>query len=181
MDFKTILVIPTVLIYQTLSGCLTMKTRFGRYGHQRRAISPIIATVLIIAVTLIAAVAIGGFVFGIFGTASQSAQIAVTGTSINAAGFGTGTSGTITCVTTAPATPYITLANTGTASAQVTGVTITWAGDNNQFALTAATTCQIGGAGSASATTYAQFVATPKVSQAPVVGSTYSGSATLSN
>ncbi len=154
-----------------------MKTSYGT----RRAISPIIATVLIIAVTLIAAVAIGGFVFGIFGTASQSAQVAVTGSSITAAGFGTGTSGTITCVTTAPATPYITLANTGTASTQVTAVTITWAGASNQFALTAATTCLIGGAGSGSATTYAQFVATPKVTSAPVIGSTYSGSATLSN
>ena len=157
-----------------------MKIRNGRYG-QRRAISPIIATVLIIAVTLIAAVAIGGFVFGIFGTASQSAQVSVTGTSIAAANFGTGTAGTITCVTTAPAVPYITLANTGTASAQVTGVTITWAGANNAYALTAATTCTVGAAGAASATTYAQFIATPKVTIAPVQGQAYSGTATLSN
>jgi flagellin-like protein len=151
------------------------------HDETRKAISPIIATVLIIAVTLIAAVAIGGFVFGIFGTASQSAQISVTGTSIAAVSFGTGTAGTITCVTTAPATPYITLANTGTASAQLTGVVITWAGSNNQYSLTAATTCTVGAAGAASGTTYAEFVATPKVTSLPVVGQAYSGSATLSN
>ena len=178
MDFKTILVIPTVLIYQTGSEVLTMKIRNGKYG-QRKAISPIIATVLIIAVTLIAAVAIGGFVFGIFGTSSQAAQISVTGTTITAAGFGTGSAGTITCVTSAPASPYLTLTNSGSAGAQVTGVVITWAGVNNNFAMTA--TCTVGAAGSASAVTYAEFVATPKVSVLAVAGQTYSGTVTLSN
>jgi len=157
-----------------------MKIRNGKYA-QRKAISPIIATVLIIAVTLIAAVAIGGFVFGIFGSASSAAQISVTGTSLTAAGFAAGTAGDITCVTTAPAVPYITLTNTGTASATVTGVTITWAGANNAFALHAATTCSVGAAGSASATTFAQFTTTPKVTVLPVAGQTYSGIVTLSN
>src|SRR5579872_621541 len=147
----------------------------------RKAISPIIATVLIIAVTLIAAVAIGGFVFGIFGTSSQSAAISVTGTTLTAAGFGTGTSGTVTCVTSAPAVPYLTLTNGGTASAAVTGVTIAWAGSNNNFALTAATACAVGAAGSASATTYAEFVASPQVSVMPVSGQSYSGTVTLNN
>jgi len=157
-----------------------MKIRNGKYA-QRKAISPIIATVLIIAVTLIAAVAIGGFVFGIFGTASQSAQIAVTGTTLTGAGFGTGTGGTVTCVTSAPAAPYLTMSNTGTASASVTAVTITWANGNNVFHLTAATTCAVGAAGSGSATTYAEFVATPLVSSAAVAGSSYSGTVTMSN
>ncbi len=157
-----------------------MKIRNGKYG-QRRAISPIIATVLIIAVTLIAAVAIGGFVFGVFGTSAQSAQISVTGTTMAAASFQpAGTAGTITCVSTAPIAPYITLTNSGTAAAAVTGISITWAGANNNFALTAATTCSVGAAGSASATTYAQFVA-PKVSVLSVTGQTYSGTITLNN
>jgi len=120
-------------------------------------------------------------VFGIFGTASQSAQISVTGTSISALGFGTGTAGTITCVTTAPAVPYITLTNTGAASAQLTGVVITWTGSNNQHSLMAATTCKGGAAGSTSATTYAEFDGGPQVTSAPVIGQSYSGSATLSN
>ena len=119
--------------------------RMDHRSYSRRAISPIIATVLIIAVTLIAAVAIGGFVFGIFGTSSQAATISVTGTTLTAAGFGTGTSGTITCVTSAPAVPYITLTNGGSAGSQVTGVTIVWAGQNNNFAMTAS--CTVGAAG----------------------------------
>src|SRR5438445_12327292 len=49
--------------------------------------SDIIATVLIIAVTLIASVAIGGFVFGIFAQGQNSAQIAVTGTALLAINF----------------------------------------------------------------------------------------------
>ena len=180
MDFKTILVIPTVLIYQTGSEEPTMKIRNGKYG-QRKAISPIIATVLIIAVTLIAAVAIGGFVFGIFGTSSQAAQISVTGTTLTAAGFGTGSAGDITCVTTAPAAPYLTLTNSGSASAAVTGITIVWAGANNNYALHAATTCSVGAAGSTSAVTFAEFTTTPKTSVATVAGQTYSGTVTLSN
>ncbi len=60
-----------------------MKIRNGKY--ERKAISPIIATVLIIAVTLIAAVAIGGFVFGIFGSASNTAQVEVTAVTLGVA------------------------------------------------------------------------------------------------
>src|SRR5260370_2592816 len=62
--------------------------------RKRRAISPIIATVLIIAVTLIASVAIGGFVFGIFAQGQNSAQVAVTGTALIAALFPTGSTST---------------------------------------------------------------------------------------
>ena len=180
MDFKTILGIPTLLIREISPDRVAMKILSGKFG-QRRAISPIIATVLIIAVTLIAAVAIGGFVFGIFGTSSQAAQISVTGTTLDVAGFGTGTAGTVTCVTTGPTAPYLTLTNTGTASSSITSVTISWANANNAYQLTAATTCAIGAAGSTSAITYAEFVATPKVSTAPIGGQSYSGTVTLSN
>ena len=147
----------------------------------RRAISPIIATVLIIAVTLIASVAVGGFVFGIFGQAQNSAQIAVTGTALTAVGFGTGTSGSVTCVTTNPTTPYITLTNTGTGSAALATITITWAGTNNAFALAGGTTCSVGAAGTISATTYAQFVGSPQVSVATTGGQAYTGTVTLTN
>src|SRR5437660_7735113 len=51
-----------------------MNPRYGKNG-QRRAISPIIATVLIIAVTLIASVAIGGFVFGIFRSEEHTSEL----------------------------------------------------------------------------------------------------------
>jgi flagellin-like protein len=51
-----------------------LDTRAWHRSRGRRAISPIIATVLVIAVTLIASVAVGGFVFG---TASQGANVAL--------------------------------------------------------------------------------------------------------
>ena len=41
----------------------------------RKAISPVLATVILIAITLIAAIAIAGFVFGQFGTLTTTAQI----------------------------------------------------------------------------------------------------------
>lgn len=50
--------------------------KFGK----KKAISPILATVILIAITLVAAVAIAGFVFGLFGTLSGGANIQVTGT-----------------------------------------------------------------------------------------------------
>jgi len=165
-----------------LVGKLSSKTGSYRlFSKQRRAISPIIATVLIIAVTLIAAVAIGGFVFGIFGSSSNVAQIGVTGTAMLAADFKTGGStSTFTCATTAPATAYITLTNTGTAAATVVSVTITWAGSNNAFS--GPSTCSVGGAGSATATSYIVFPTTSTVlTSNAAAGQTYNGVATLSN
>ena len=44
---------------------------------KKKAISPILATVILIAITLIAAVAIAGFVFGLFGSFTSTAQISV--------------------------------------------------------------------------------------------------------
>src|SRR5438445_2479836 len=81
--------------------------------------SDIIATVLIIAVTLIASVAIGGFVFGIFAQGQNSAQVAVTGTALLAATFiSEGNTKTFTSAPTS-ACSYLTLTNTGSGSASV--------------------------------------------------------------
>jgi flagellin-like protein len=41
----------------------------------RKAISPVLATVILIAITLIAAIAIAGFVFGLFGSFTSSPQL----------------------------------------------------------------------------------------------------------
>ena len=43
-------------------------------GRQRKGISPIIATVLIIAATLIAFAAVAGYVFGLFGSSTSGAN-----------------------------------------------------------------------------------------------------------
>ena len=40
-----------------------------------RGISPVLATVILIAITLIAAIAISGFVFGLFGTYTNTAKV----------------------------------------------------------------------------------------------------------
>ena len=45
--------------------------RFGR----RKAISPVLATVVLIAMTLISAISVSGFVFGLFGNFTSSAQV----------------------------------------------------------------------------------------------------------
>jgi flagellin-like protein len=146
----------------------------------RRAISPIIATVLIIAVTLIAAVAIGGFVFGIFGTASQTAQVAVTTVTAPAGSFAVGGAGvTFWCATTAGANAYLVVTNTGTAAASVTGLTVVWAGQNNAFTPTPA--CSIGAAGSGTATTYIDLAAAADLGTVAVTGQSFQGTVTLSN
>jgi flagellin-like protein len=160
-----------------------MKIPTGTYGT-RRAISPIIATVLIIAVTLIAAVAIGGFVFGIFGSSTNSAQVAVTGQNLVAADLlSTNTAASPTC-SVAGGADDITLTNTGTAAVSVTGVTITWGGSVNSFSVSG--TCIVSAAGNAGATTNGNpmsvlFGATNKLSQSAVTGQTYTGTVTMGN
>jgi flagellin-like protein len=54
---------------------------------KRKAISPVLATVILIAITLIAAIAVAGFVFGLFGTFTSVARVqaSVTGCGANGA------------------------------------------------------------------------------------------------
>jgi flagellin-like protein len=151
---------------------------------KRKAISPIIATVLIIAVTLIASVAVGGFVFGIFGEGEQDAQVAVTGTSLLAADFTANpVPTTFSCVTAAPTIPYLTVTNTGSGSAAIASVAITWAGTNNAFS--AAATCNIGASGTSSATSYLNFLAASHLTATgatnALAGQSYTGTITLTN
>ncbi len=83
--------------------------------RNRKAISPVLATVILIAITLIAAIAIAGFVFGLFGSFTSNAQVSVTGVIVHAA-----------------ATPWMSgsiyATNTGTSNTQVNGVSITYGG-----------------------------------------------------
>jgi len=84
--------------------------------RQRKAISPVLATVILIAITLIAAIAIAGFVFGLFGSFTSSAQV---------------TASAITCSTNpANHTAFceLNVMNTGTSNAAVTGASIKIAG-----------------------------------------------------
>lgn len=72
----------------------------------RKAISPVIATVILIAITLIAAIAIAGFVFGLFGSFTSTAQVSVT---------------VVSCTVANPPVCSITLSNSGTANTAVIG------------------------------------------------------------
>ena len=65
---------------------------------RRSGVSDIVATVLIVAATLIAFTAVAGYVFGIFGSSTATANVSISSTSFSASG----SSGTLT------------LANTGT-------------------------------------------------------------------
>src|SRR2546427_2128514 len=131
-------------------------TMFKSRGRGRRAISPIVATVLIVAVTLVASVAIAGFVFGVFGASTNSAQVAVTAASLRSTDFLTTNAGiTFTCG--AAAGSFLTLSNTGTAGSQVTAATINWAGQTNSYSLAVGSTCTVGASGSASATQELHF------------------------
>ena len=76
------------------------------FRRSKRAISPVLATVILIAITLIVAVAVGGFVFGLFGTFTSTAQVSA---------------GTVTCSGT-PEVCTLVLQNTGTANTVITGV-----------------------------------------------------------
>jgi flagellin-like protein len=159
-------------------GAMTRVSRL-RQG-KRRAISPIIATVLVIAVTMIASVAVGGFVFGIFAQGQNSAQVAVTGTALSAVSFlSTNAGKTFTCATTSSAA-FLTLTNTGSGSASVATISFTWAGGNSAFTLLSGT-CNIGASGSTAATTYIIFPATTKITPSAIPGQTYTGTVTLSN
>jgi len=80
-------------------------------ARRRRAISPVLATVILIAITLIAAIAIAGFVFGLFGTFTSGARLQASIVSCTHGGAGAGY-----CV--------IDISNTGGASGTVTGCSL---------------------------------------------------------
>jgi flagellin-like protein len=148
--------------------------RVNPRARGRKAISPVIATVILIAITLIAAIAIAGFVFGIFGSFSSSATVTVTGVAIPS-GSGGAFPVTAGCSTTA-ATPYVSISNSGTGSTTVTGVSLTYAGNTNRATLTG---CTIGAAGSSTATLY--IVITGFSPGAALKGIQFVGSISLGN
>ena len=127
----------------------------------RKAISPVIATVILIAITLIAAIAIAGFVFGLFGSFTSSAQVTATAS----------------CTAGATGTCTVNLSNTGTANTNILSATITYAGKTVTLGaaptsgscgtgtaypapITAGTTCDLLFPSPAGATTGSQFVIT---------------------
>ena len=96
--------------------------------NRRKGISPIIATLTLVAVTLVAAVAVGGFVFGIFGTQTSTPQVTVVYAQITA-DDGSGTL-TIQVGGNAPSAynGTIVLRNSGTSSIGISGLSLTYGG-----------------------------------------------------
>jgi len=133
-----------------------MKIRF-RKGGRRDAISPIVATVLIIAATLIAFAAVAGYVFGILGSGSSTANVSVTAVSINHSLL----------------TGVLSLSNTGTAGTAASGVTLTYSG---QTCSPVASTATIG-----SGTTIAISITGTGTCTAGPSSTPYDGYVSLSN
>jgi flagellin-like protein len=129
----------------------------------RKAISPVLATVILIAITLIAAIAIAGFVFGLFGSFTSSAQVSAINTALV---HGTALAGP---------TGNVYVQNTGTSNANVNSMSLTFGGQT--CSPTMAVTTVTAGAGSTTiAITGAGTCAT-----ASVAGEAFSGLLSLSN
>jgi hypothetical protein len=145
----------------------------------RRGVDTIVATVLVVAVTLAASLAVSGFVFGVTGHAQNSAQIGVTGSALLATDFTSASATTtFTCASSSPGS-YVAITNTGTVGSSVTTVSITWAGTNTAYVLSGA--CDIGATGSATASTYINFPPTTLITPSAIPGQTYTGTVTISN
>ncbi|MBI3023896.1 MAG: type IV pilin N-terminal domain-containing protein [Thaumarchaeota archaeon] len=149
-----------------------MKTIKEYRQHQRKAISPIIATVLIIAVTLVASVAIGGFVFGLFGSSTVTAQVQAIAASIPSS-ISTGSTFTAVCATAQGAAGYTQFSNTGTANTIISTISITFGGVSYSAAL-GGSSCTV----TAGSSLYVQISFIPAGATA---GSQYSGFVVTAN
>ncbi len=154
------------------------ETRTLRITHGRRGVDSILAALLVAVVTLVASLAVSGFVFGVLGHAQDSAQVLVTGVNFKAGDFlQTGTTATFTC-STSSAGSFVSVTNAGTGTAEVTGVLLNWAGTSTAYSVSGP--CSIGGAGS-STMMYLIFPATTKLVPGGVAGDEFSGTVNLSN
>jgi len=150
-----------------------------RNSAHRNAISPVISTVLIISVTLVSAVSVGGFVFGVFGSSSNSARIQVTGISLVGETLAAGTnSATPTCATS-PAANSVIITNTGTVPASATLISITFGGSVYTFPITGA--CIVTAAGKLSGNPLSITMAATDLVAGATSGATFTGTVTISN
>ena len=134
--------------------------RITNSRKNRKAISPVLATVILIAITLIAAIAIAGFVFGLFGSFTSSAQVSAV---------------VVTCNHSHPVVCHVSLQNTGSSNATPTACSINIAGA--AAASTTSTTAVTAGAGTIAETCTLNSATT----DGGTVGSQALGSFTMSN
>jgi len=149
---------------------------------QRRAISPVLATVILIAITLIAAIAVAGFVFGLFGSFTSSASVSEIGSNFAAGG----TTAALAlpgaapyCGTTPPGSGYyLEFTNTGTANTAIDSVSLSYGGSTASVTINNPSANCIAKAG---AQEYVYFTALEVGGAAAASGQRYSGSASLGN
>jgi len=84
-------------------------------AKRRKGISPVLATVILIAITLIAAIAIAGFVFGLFGSFTSTARVELINPALTH-GTGVANTGTVGAL------------NTGTSNTNAASATLTFGG-----------------------------------------------------
>lgn len=147
-----------------------MNVRYGK--NKRKAISPVLATVILIAITLIAAIAIAGFVFGLFGSFTSSANVSAAVTSCTNS---TGTSaGFETC--------DLQLSNTGSANTGATACSMVFGGSTYAGTVTLYTSAALSTTTSnikAGTTTYASCVTA--IAGDPGAGAAVTGSLSTTN
>jgi len=131
-------------------------------ARRRKAISPVLATVILIAITLIAAIAIAGFVFGLFGSFTSTAQVTVSYSSLAGGAAPAGT---------------ILVLNTGTSNTNANGLSLTYGGQTCSAAITGSPVTLT--AGKAPGTTLT--VTANSCSVVPVHGQAFTGSLSTSN
>jgi len=130
-----------------------------QHGKKRKAISPVLATVILIAITLIAAIAVAGFVFGLFGTFTSSATVQA---------------GAVACVQSTGICTLL-LQNSGTSSASIQACSFSGAGGGAGAMTPAAGTLVPAGGKLAGVT------CTIPLGMVVTAGEAVSGSVTLSN
>ena len=167
--------------YENVLPVPQSRPRMGEARRRgRRAISSVMATVIIIALTLVASYSISRFIFGISPAAGNASQVSVTRASIAAADFKSSFTGTrFDCGS--PAGSYLTVSNMGTVAVTVISVTLTWAGLTNSYTLSG--TCIIGGLGSSTSTQNVLFYAgaTQVHNRDATYGGAFTGTVTLDN
>ncbi|MEM3510556.1 MAG: archaellin/type IV pilin N-terminal domain-containing protein [Nitrososphaerales archaeon] len=142
----------------------------GRCRNKRKAISPIIATLTLVAVTLVAAVAVGGFIFGVFSSQTSTAQVSVTYAQIAVPQQ----AGTFVIQVGQEPQSYvgtIRLVNSGTSSIGISGLSLTYGG-STYFASASSGTISAGGT---------QTIYITGLSSLPTSGQQFTGAVVLSN
>jgi len=138
------------------------------HGKRRKAISPVLATVILIAITLIAAIAVAGFVFGLFGSFTSSVRVQVSTETIYHGALGIGA---------APPASTMLLLNTGTSNTNANGLTLTYGGQSCAPAITGAPVAVTAGVAPGVSLT----ITVGSCTVASTAGESFSGLVSLSN